>query len=563
MPRYALDADWREVSEGRWRHRGASVEEARQGVLRLLELSQLRFRGLGQAGSGDLPGVRLRGRRSEVHQGAGRLSALHQVRERVGRRTGAGNRSRGSVKEREARGERGEAGIGQSAAPVTVVGGGLAGSEAAWQLASRGIDVKLHEMRPVVTTPAHKTDRLAELVCSNTFKSTELTNAHGLLKAEMRLVGSIILEAADGARVQAGSALAVDRDVFSSTVSERIAGEPRINVVRGEVSTIDGPCIIATGPLTSDNLAEAIRERLGVGALAFYDAIAPIVARASIDDAVVFRASRYGKETMDGAGDAGAYLNCPMSREQYEAFLDALISADQYHGHEFDEVPYFEGCMPVEVMASRGPDTLRFGPLKPVGLRDPRTGRDAYAVVQLRQEDRGGRMWNLVGFQTRLRIPEQQRVLRLIPGLENAEFLRYGSIHRNSYLNSPGALSAHLSTRDDPTILFAGQITGVEGYTESSATGLLAGINLARLLNGDEPVIPPPTTMLGALYRYMREADPAHFQPMNANFGLLDDLGEKIRDKKKKRELFAERALRELQAWIEANDVREALVSRA
>jgi len=447
--------------------------------------------------------------------------------------------------------------------PVTVVGGGLAGSEAAWQLASRGFDVKLHEMRPVVTTPAHKTDRLAELVCSNTFKSTELTNAHGLLKAEMRLLGSIILEAADGARVQAGSALAVDRDVFSSTVSDRIAAEPRVNVVRGEVSSLEAPCVIATGPLTSDKLAEAIRARLGVGALAFYDAIAPIVARESIDDSVVFRASRYGKETMDGADDVGAYLNCPMSREQYEAFLDALISADQYHGHEFDEVPYFEGCMPVEVMASRGPDTLRFGPLKPVGLRDPRTGRDAYAVVQLRQEDRGGRMWNLVGFQTRLRIPEQQRVLRMIPGLEQAEFLRYGSIHRNSYLNSPGALSAHLSTRDDPTILFAGQITGVEGYTESSATGLLAGINLARLLNGDEPVIPPPTTMLGALYRYVREADPAHFQPMNANFGLLDDLGEKIRDKKKKRELFAERALRELQAWIEANDVREALVSRA
>jgi len=379
----------------------------------------------------------------------------------------------------------------------------------------------------------------------------------------MRLLGSIILEAADAARVQAGSALAVDRDVFSSTVSDRIAAEPRVNVVRGEVSSLEAPCVIATGPLTSDKLAEAIRARLGVGALAFYDAIAPIVARESIDDSVVFRASRYGKETMDGADDVGAYLNCPMSREQYEAFLDALISADQYHGHEFDEVPYFEGCMPVEVMASRGPDTLRFGPLKPVGLRDPRTGRDAYAVVQLRQEDRGGRMWNLVGFQTRLRIPEQQRVLRMIPGLGQAEFLRYGSIHRNSYLNSPGALSAHLSTRDDPTILFAGQITGVEGYTESSATGLLAGINLARLLNGDEPVIPPPTTMLGALYRYVREADPAHFQPMNANFGLLDDLGEKIRDKKKKRELFAERALRELQAWIEANDVREALVSRA
>jgi methylenetetrahydrofolate--tRNA-(uracil-5-)-methyltransferase len=450
---------------------------------------------------------------------------------------------------------------GKLDAPVTVVGGGLAGCEAAWQLASRGFDVTLHEMRPVMMTPAHKTDRLAELVCSNTFKSTELTNAHGLLKAEMRLLGSIILEAADSARVQAGSALAVDRDVFSSAVSARIAGEPRIEVVREEISTVAGPCIIATGPLTSDRLADAIRARLGVGALAFYDAIAPIVSRESIDDSIVFRASRYGKETMDGADDAGAYINCPMSREQYDAFLDALISADQYHGHEFDEAPYFEGCMPVEVMAQRGRDTLRFGPLKPVGLRDRRTGRDAYAVVQLRQEDRAGRMWNLVGFQTRLRIPEQQRVLRMIPGLENAEFLRYGSIHRNSYLNSPGALSAHLSTRDDPTILFAGQITGVEGYTESSATGVLAGINLARLLSGDEPVIPPPTTMLGALYRYMREADPAHFQPMNANFGLLDELGEKVRDKKKKRELFAERALRVMQEWIEKCHIHGAAVA--
>ena len=266
---------------------------------------------------------------------------------------------------------------------------------------------------------------------------------------------------------------------------------------------------------------------------------------------------------MEAADEGGAYLNCPMSREQYDAFLDALISADQYHGHEFDEVPYFEGCMPVEVMAQRGRDTLRFGPLKPVGLRDPRTGRDAYAVVQLRQEDRAGRMWNLVGFQTRLRIPEQQRVVRMIPGLEQAEFLRYGSIHRNSYLNSPAALSAHLSARDDPTILFAGQITGVEGYTESSATGLLAGINLARILSGDEPVIPPPTTMLGALYRYMSEADPKHFQPMNANFGLLDDLPKKIRDKKRKREMFAERALADMRSWIETNALLGAPVAGA
>jgi len=263
----------------------------------------------------------------------------------------------------------------------------------------------------------------------------------------------------------------------------------------------------------------------------------------------VFRASRYGKETMAGSGEDGAYLNCPFTREQYETFIDALIEADQHHGHEFDEAPYFEGCMPVEEMARRGRDTLRFGPLKPVGLRDPRTGRDPYAVVQLRQEDRAGRMWNLVGFQTRLRIPEQQRVFRMIPGLADAEFLRYGSIHRNSYVNSPATLTAHLSLRDDACVLFAGQITGVEGYTESSATGLMAGINLSRMLGGKEPVIPPPTTMLGALYRYLREADAAHFQPMNANFGLVDDLQERVRDKRRKRELIADRALRELDAW--------------
>jgi methylenetetrahydrofolate--tRNA-(uracil-5-)-methyltransferase len=412
-------------------------------------------------------------------------------------------------------------------------------------------------MRPVATTAAHKTDRLAELVCSNTFKSTELTNAHGLLKAEMRVLGSLILEAADHARVAAGSALAVDRDVFSAEVSGRIAGEPRIEIVRAEVSELLAPAVVATGPLTSDRLAHAIRARLGVDALAFYDAIAPVIARDSIDDAIVFRGSRYGKETMDGAEEGGAYLNCPMSREQYDAFLDALISADQFHGHEFDEVPYFEGCMPVEVMAQRGRDTLRFGPLKPVGLRDPRTGREAHAIVQLRQEDRAGRMWNIVGFQTRLRIPEQQRVLRMIPGLERAEFLRYGSIHRNSYLNSPSALSAHLSATDDSRLLFAGQITGVEGYTESSATGLLAGINLARILIGGDPIIPPPTTMLGALYRYIHEADPRHFQPMNANFGLLDDLPQPVRDKKRKREMFAERSLADLRDWAETNAVLE------
>ena len=443
-------------------------------------------------------------------------------------------------------------------APVDIIGGGLAGSEAAWQLAERGLDVVLHEMRPGVTTEAHKTERLAELVCSNTFKSTETTNAHGLLKAEMRLLGSMILECADVARVPGGTALSVDRDVFSASVSERIALHPRIEVRRGEVAALPSPGIVATGPLTSSALAEAIRARLGVESLAFYDAIAPIVAHDSIDHGVVFRASRYGKETMEGEGD-GAYLNCPMSREQYEAFLDALTAADQAATHQFDAVPYFDGCMPAEEIARRGRESLRFGPMKPVGLTDPRTGREAYAVVQLRMEDRAGQMWNLVGFQTRLRYPEQQRVFRMIPGLESAEFLRFGSIHRNSYLNAPATLSPHLSLRDDPRTLFAGQLTGVEGYTESTATGLLAGINLARLLAGDEAVVPPPTTMLGALYRYMREADPRHFQPMNANFGLVPELGTRVKDKRIKKEKLAERALADMARWRDESLVASAV----
>ena len=439
--------------------------------------------------------------------------------------------------------------ITSSGSPVHVVGGGLAGSEAAWQLAERGHDVVLHEMRGVRGTPAHKTERLAELVCSNTFKSTETSNAHGLLKAEMRLLGSMVLEAADAARVPGGSALTVDRDVFSQGVHDRVTSHPRVSVAREEVIALPSPGIIATGPLTSDALAAAIRARLGLDSLAFYDAIAPIVSRESIDDSVAFRASRYGKETMAEAGDEGAYLNCPFTREQYEAFIDAIIAADQHHGHEFDEVPYFEGCMPVEEMAKRGRDTLRFGPMKPVGLRDPRTGREAHAVLQLRMEDRAGQMWNLVGFQTRLRIPEQQRVFRAIPGLENADFLRYGSIHRNSYVNSPASLSVHLSLRDDATVMFAGQLTGVEGYTESTATGQMAGVNLSRLLRSEPAVVPPPTTMLGALYRYLREADPKHFQPMNANFGLVDDLPDRVRDKRVKRERIAERALADMARW--------------
>lgn len=446
---------------------------------------------------------------------------------------------------------------------VTIVGGGLAGSEAAWQLAQRGVAVRLHEMRPVRPTAAHRTGRLAELVCSNTFKSTEVSNAHGLLKAEMRELGSVVLTAADEARVAAGSALAVDRDVFAAAVTDRLLAHPNITVVRDEVTSLPpAPAIIATGPLTSDALAFALRERLGVASLAFYDAIAPVISLESIDESIVFRASRYDKETMAGV-EEGAYLNAPMSADEYEAFIDALSAADQHQGHAFDEVPYFEGCMPVEEMASRGRETLRFGPLKPVGLRDPRTGRSPHAVVQLRREDRSGRMWNLVGFQTRLRIPEQQRVFRMIPGLAEAEFLRFGSIHRNSYVNTPAVLSETLALRDDPQLLLAGQVTGVEGYTESTATGLLAGINLARMLSGDAPALPPTTTMLGALYRYLREADPAHFQPMNANFGLVDDLAERVRDKRVKKERMAARALGDLRAWRDALGLGGAAVAVA
>ncbi len=434
-----------------------------------------------------------------------------------------------------------------------MVGGGLAGCEAAWALAARGVAVTLREMRPVRGTPAHQTDRLAELVCSNSFKSIEPTNAHGLLKAEMRRLGSLILQAADEARVPGGAALAVDRHVFSRAVHERVTAHGGIRVAREEVTALPSPAVIATGPLTSDALAQAIGARLGVGSLAFYDAIAPIVAADSLDHDRLFRASRYGK----GGGDD--YLNAPLDEAQYDAFVAALTGADPYTPHHaFDEVPYFEGCLPVEEMARRGRDVLRFGPMKPVGLPDPRTGRISHAVIQLRQEDRAGQMWNLVGFQTRLRVPEQQRVFRTIPGLEQAEFLRYGSIHRNAYVNSPAALTAHLSLRDDPHVLFAGQITGVEGYTESAATGLLAGINLARLLAGEAPQLPPPTTMLGALCRYLREADPAHFQPMNANFGLLEPLEAPPRDKARRRERLVERSLADIDAFARAVGVRAA-----
>jgi methylenetetrahydrofolate--tRNA-(uracil-5-)-methyltransferase len=417
-----------------------------------------------------------------------------------------------------------------------VVGGGLAGSETAWALAERGIAVTLHEMRPVRMTAAHQTDRLAELVCSNSFKSVEPTNAHGLLKAEMRRLSSVVLDAADQARVPGGAALAVDRVAFSQGVQARLTSHPGITLVRGEVTELESPGVVATGPLTSEALAGAIARKLDATALAFFDAIAPIVSADSLDTTRLFRASRYGK----GSGDD--YWNAPLTEAQYDALVTALRSGEQYQPHhDFDRTPYFEGCLPVEEMAARGRDVLRFGPMKPVGLPG-----NAFAVVQLRQEDRAGQMWNLVGFQTRLKVPEQERVFRMIPGLEAAEFLRFGSIHRNAYINSPRALTAHLSAKDDALLLFAGQLTGVEGYTESAATGILAGINLARLLAGDAAVVPPPTTMLGALYRYVHTADPEHFQPMNANFGLLEPLGRVVKDKQKRKEQQVERALHDI-----------------
>ena len=430
-------------------------------------------------------------------------------------------------------------------AEITVVGGGLSGSEAAFQLAERGHRVRLHEMRPVNGTAAHQTDLLGEIVCSNSFKSEDTGNAHGLLKAEMRDLGSLLLRCADASKIPGGTALTVDREEFAQRMNDAVHAHPGIEVVREEVLAIpEGPGIVATGPLTSDALSKAIAGALGEESLAFFDAIAPIVSRDSLDESRLFAASRYGK----GGDD---YLNAPFDEEGYDAFIEALQAGEPYPGHDWEKVPYFEGCLPVEVMADRGADTLRFGPMKPVGLPVPQWGgKQAHAVVQLRREDRAGQMWNLVGFQTRLRIGEQARIFRMIPGLEEAEFLRWGSIHRNTYLNYPASLSAHGSLPDRPELIFAGQLTGVEGYTESTAVGILAAVNLDRVVRGEGPVIPPPTTMMGGLMRYMAEADPEHFQPMNSNFGLIDPLEERIRDKRKKRERMAERAREDFASWM-------------
>jgi methylenetetrahydrofolate--tRNA-(uracil-5-)-methyltransferase len=442
-------------------------------------------------------------------------------------------------------------------AEVTVVGGGLSGSEAAYQLAERGHEVTLHEMRPVRGTPAHQTDRLGEIVCSNTFKSEDPQNPHGLLKLEMDELGaggSLLLACARESRIPGGTALTVDRIEFSQRMTAAIEAHPRIRVVRGEVEALpDGPAIVATGPLTSDALSLAIRQALGDGhGLAFFDAIAPVVSDESLDHDRLFAASRWGK------GEGDDYLNAPMTKEEYETFVEALKTGEEHAGHDWENVPYFEGCLPIEVMAHRGVETLRFGPMKPIGLPVPQWGgRQAWAVIQLRREDRAGQMWNLVGFQTRLKIGEQKRIFRTIPGLENAEFLRWGSIHRNTYLNFPAKLSAHGALRDRPELIFAGQITGVEGYTESTAVGILAAANLDRIVRGLEPVVPPPTTMLGGLMRYLRDSDPDHFAPMNSNFGLLDPLeGTQKMKKEVKRERLAERARADFAAWMDAHDLR-------
>jgi methylenetetrahydrofolate--tRNA-(uracil-5-)-methyltransferase len=410
-------------------------------------------------------------------------------------------------------------------------------------LAHHGFSVRLVEMRPVRATEAHQTDKLGELVCTNSFKSESVANAHGQLEWEMRALGSVLLTCADQSRVAAGSALAVDRTLFADAMTAAVDAEPRIELVREECHQLpDGPAVVATGPLTSDSLSEAIGALLGDGGLAFFDAIAPIVHRDSLDDSIAFAAGRF-----DESAD---YMNCPMSKDEYEAFVGELAGGESHEGHDWDAVPYFEGCLPVEVMASRGVDTLRFGPMKPIGLTDPRTGRRPWAVVQLRREDRAGQMWNLVGFQTRLRVGEQARVFRMIPGLGEAEFLRWGSIHRNSYLNFPERLNAYGAHPARADLIFAGQLTGVEGYTESAASGILAGINLGRILNGTDPVVPPATTMLGGLFRYLREARPGHFQPMNSNWGLVDPLDHRVKDKSVKRDMLAERAQADFGAWL-------------
>jgi len=428
---------------------------------------------------------------------------------------------------------------------IVIIGGGLAGSEAAWQAANRGAKVTLYEMRPKEMTKAHKTGGLAELVCSNSLGSTDPANAPGILKEEMRRLGSLIMNSAEHAKVPAGSALAVDRDQFSLKITQALEGHPNVRILHEEISEIptDCICIIATGPLTSDKLSQAIRAVTQSQHLYFFDAISPIIDADSINMDIVFAASRYDK----GGDD---YLNCPMNAEQYNAFYDALMAAEKVQPKEFEKTPYFEACIPIEVMAERGRQTMLFGPLKPVGLEDPRTGTRPTAVVQLRTENVHRTCYNMVGFQTKLTYPEQKRVFRMIPGLEQAEFLRFGSLHRNTFINSPQLLLNTLQFKARGTLFFAGQLVGVEGYTESAAMGGFAGINAARALAGLPLITPPPTTAHGCLVGHVSSSDPKHFQPMNTNFGLFPPLAQPPRDKDKKRQLIAQRAREDFDRWM-------------
>ena len=434
---------------------------------------------------------------------------------------------------------------------IRVIGAGLAGCEAAWQCARRGVQVELYEMRPVKSTPAHQTDKFAELVCSNSLKSESENTAPWLLKEEMRRVDSLLLRIAKETAVPAGHALAVDRETFATKVTEAIAGESNIKIIREEVSHIheaDGLTIVATGPLTSDTLSLEIARLSGSDHLFFYDSISPIVEADSIDMSKVYMAARYGKGTAD-------YINCPFTKEEYDRFIDALTSAEMVVGHDWENLNYFEGCLPIEEIARRGRDTLRFGPMKPVGLDDPRTGKWPYAVVQLRQENLRADSYNLVGFQNHLKFGDQARVLRLIPGLENAKFLRYGQIHRNTYINAPMLLTELLNLKQHANVFFSGQISGVEGYTESIAMGMLAGINVARIAQG-KPAIPPPReTALGSLVHYICHAENKNFQPANITFDLLPQLDEatrrRVRDKKLRHELVCEKALQRLASWLQ------------
>jgi len=439
-----------------------------------------------------------------------------------------------------------------SASAIHIIGGGLAGSEAAWQVAAAGVAVVLHEMRPARQTDAHKTGKLAELVCSNSLRSDDaMNNAVGLLHEEMRRCGSLVMRAADAARVPAGSALAVDRDAFADAITAALESEPNVAIERGEVAGLPPAAwdsvIVATGPLTSPALADAIKNLTGEESLAFFDAIAPIVHKESINFDVAWFESRYGK------GEGSDYINCPLDKDQYEAFVDSLLAGEKTAFHEWErDTPYFEGCLPIEVMAERGPETLRFGPMKPVGLTDPRTGRRPYAVVQLRQDNALGTLYNMVGFQTKLKHGEQARVFRTIPGLERAEFARLGGLHRNTFLNSPKLLDGRLRLTAMPRLRFAGQITGVEGYVESAGIGLIAGRFAAAEKSGVSLARPPATTALGALLHHITGgAEAATFQPMNVNFGLFPPLEGRVKGKERKRAM-AERALADLDDWLQS-----------